>query len=89
MDKLDYVTAPAAWASALVNNDRSGLSESDKAALDIWLSKMKRDLPGFAVLDVHRDSNGEPAEPRFTWMFELYGGTAVGGEVIDYVVTYD
>ena len=30
-------TLPAYWASALVNNDRTGLDHRERAALDQWL----------------------------------------------------
>ena len=30
-------TLPAYWASALVNNDRTGLNHRERAALDQWI----------------------------------------------------
>lgn len=30
---------PDFWASALINNDRSSLSDADEAQLDAWLSR--------------------------------------------------
>jgi hypothetical protein len=32
-------TAPAHWASALINGDRTGLSEDDEQALDDYLAQ--------------------------------------------------
>jgi hypothetical protein len=69
--------APAHWASYLVNNDASGLSESEKAAADRWLETELE--PSEGVIDVSE-------EPRFTWSFRLYGGDAEGGDVCDYTV---
>ena len=48
-------TLPAYWASALVNNDRTGLNHRERAALDQWLSdndnpkiiKAKEHAPGW------------------------------------------
>ena len=75
--EVDTITAPACWASALVNDDRSGLDAADIALLDEWLSK----LDGWQVVSTVDDT-----EPRFTWNFRLYGGGFQGGEVIDYVI---
>lgn len=81
--QVDEVTAPAAWASALVNGDYSGLDEEDAAALDQWL---KHTLPrGWSVVDVARDEEGD-FEPRFTHSYAMYGGTAQAGDVLDYVI---
>lgn len=37
--KFEEIDAPAHWASALINDDRSGLEERDEKALDAWLSR--------------------------------------------------
>ena len=42
------VIAPAHWASALVNDDASGLSDEESAALDAWFYGLRAEL-GFAV----------------------------------------
>ena len=82
--EVDEITAPACWASALVNRDRSGLTDNEErelnAALERWQAK------GWRVVDVKRNEDGEGEEPRFTWYYDMYGGTARGGDVIDYVI---
>lgn len=40
------INAPAAWASAIVNGDRSGLSADEIAVLDHWLAKQDERWPG-------------------------------------------
>jgi len=80
--EVDVITGPAVWASALTNGDLSGLDDAEEAALDAWVSG----LGGWYVVDVVRDEDGVGDEPRFTWSYDLYGGTAKGGDVIDYVV---
>jgi hypothetical protein len=35
--KFDSFTAPAYWASALVNDDRTGLSDDEESAMNEWL----------------------------------------------------
>lgn len=82
--EVDSVTAPSAWASALVNGDESGLDDEDREALRRWAGKLAAD--GWYVVDVARDEQGDVVDPRFTWSYRLYGGTAGGGEVMDYVV---
>lgn len=75
------VTAPAYWASAFVNGDISGLDDSEIRAFE----EFNESLADWHIVDVARDDDGESNEPRFTWSFALYGGTACGGEVLDYV----
>ena len=79
--QVTTITGPAYWSSALVNGDYSSLDESETRACKEWCAK----LNGWYVVDVERDSEGEAVESRFTWHNELYGGTARGGDVIDYV----
>ncbi|MBS3648826.1 hypothetical protein KEU06_09430 [Pseudaminobacter sp. 19-2017] len=80
--EVDTVTAPAYWASALINGDESGMEDHEIKAMEMWL----KGLGDFYVVDVARDEAGESQEARFTWSYELYGGTAQGGDVLDYVV---
>ena len=75
--EVDTVTAPAYWASYLVNEDASGLDDDERRAADRWLA----DLAPWRVVATIDD-----AEPRFTWSFRLYGGESDGGDVIDYIV---
>jgi hypothetical protein len=74
--EVDLVTGPAFLASALVNGDTSGLSPKDLECLHRFEAKLGQ----WYVVDV------AAGEPRFTWSFDLYGGDARGGDVIDYVV---
>lgn len=90
--EVDTITAPAFWASALVNGDLSSFdsgtreeSERETAAYNAFVNRLAKD--GWSVVDVARDEEtGEAQEPRFTWSYALYGGTARGGDVVDYVV---
>ena len=79
--EVTILTAPAAWATALVNNDWSGLTGEEAIACRAWIVQQKP----WSVVDVARDDDGNCADPRFTWSFSLYGGTASGGDVLDYV----
>jgi hypothetical protein len=74
-------TAPAYWASYLVNGDASGLEDREQASADRWIAKQ---APWY-VVDVARDGDNEQ-EARFTWSYQLYGGDAKGGDVLDYVM---
>jgi len=76
----DEVTAPSVWASALVNGDTSGLDDEDEKALNVWADNLEKS--GWTVVGVA----GEDQEPRFTWSYRQYGGTAKGGDVLDYIV---
>ena len=78
---VDTVTAPAFWASALVNDDYSGLTEEEAAAVKAWLANI---APAY-VVDIARDAEGDADEPRFTWHYRLHGGDAEGGDVLDYI----
>lgn len=73
---FDIVTAPAAWAPALVNGDYSDLELDDIIALETW----QGGLDGRVI-----DTAGEA---WFTWAFGLYGGHCGGGDVISYVVEH-
>lgn len=73
--KADIVTAPAPWLDALVNDDYSGLNDADRQACCAWRENI---APAFVVYT-------DPNSRRFTWSYSLHGGTACGGEVIDYV----
>ena len=65
-------------ASYLVNNDTSGVTAEEILAVEEWLE-------GLEILDVARDADGDALDPHFTWSFDLYGGTASGGDVLDYI----
>lgn len=82
MIEVTEVTAPAYWASYLVNGDSSGIDENEKALCDAWKAQQK---PWY-VVDIARDEDGEAQESRFTWSYALYGGDCSGGDVVDYVL---
>ena len=46
---------------------------------------MDAHLEGLDVIDVARDADGNCLEPSFTWSFGDCGGTARGGDVLDYI----
>lgn len=74
--KSDIVTGPAYWASYLVNNDSSGLSEDEKKSADKWREKLKP----WVVVSTDGDE-------YYSNRYDLHSGTDVrGGDVIDYVV---
>jgi hypothetical protein len=80
--EVSEVTGPAFMASALVNGDTSGLNADDLAAYNAFVEGLR----DWRVVDVARDKEGNGIDPRFTWLFRMYGGNAEGGDVIGYVV---
>ena len=44
--ELLEVNAPSYFASALINGDRSGLTDQDERELDAWLTTLTRFNPG-------------------------------------------
>lgn len=82
MIEIDYVTAPSAWASYLINGDASGLDDHDKRAADCLLGQ----LAPFPIVDVKRDKSGEPEPERFTTFYRIHGGNADAGNVTEFVL---
>jgi exonuclease III len=82
--EVDTITMPAFWATALINDDRTGMSDAEEAAMDAFMQDIEAD--GWYVVDVVRNDDGEADEARFTWSYRLHGGDANGGDVIDYVI---
>jgi hypothetical protein len=76
--ETDIITLPAYWACALINGDESGMSDEEIAEMDTYLADALRD--GWQVVSTVDDSE------RFTWSYDLYGGSCAGGDVLDYVV---
>ena len=74
--KCDTVTGLSHWASYLINDDSSGMEDSEIALCDKWAESL---APWYVVSDV------EDSE-RFTWSAELYGADCAGATVCDYVV---
>lgn len=83
MDKSE-ITLPAYWASALVNNDYSGLDNQNPDEGQ-RCRKVVADLAkdGWSIV-----SDVDGSEPRFTWHYQLYdpGADCSGGDVLDYVI---
>jgi hypothetical protein len=67
----------AYWASALINGDRSGLSDEEKIALDRWMKiELKEDE---SVIDC--------GDPYFSWSYALFThADANGGDLVEYTV---
>lgn len=82
--KVDTMTAPAFWACALINDDRTGMTTAEVAMMEATMAPVEAD--GWYVVDVVRNDDGEADEPRFTHCYDLYGGDARGGDVLDYVL---
>lgn len=74
--ECDTIEAPESWASYLINGDPSGLEPDEIAACDDWQDSI---APWYVV------SCGD-SEPCFTWKYRLYGGTAEGGNVQEYII---
>lgn len=85
MTETITITGPAAWATALVNGDYSGLQGPDDIPDLVHLVRWLRANPGYEIVDVARDEDGEAKDPRFTWSYALHGGAHRGGDVVDYV----
>jgi hypothetical protein len=83
MIKNDLVTLPAAYASAFVKGDYTGLDRRDAENARALIGLLAEH--GWSIIDVAYDANGEPCGPRLTWSYRLYGGLYLGGEVLDYV----
>jgi hypothetical protein len=79
--EVDMVTLPAHWVSALVNGDFSSF-ENDPAEL----AACRKSIADLAAEGWQVVSTVDNAEPFFTWHYRTYGGTAQGGDVLDYVV---
>lgn len=71
----DTITAPACWASYLINGDDSGMDPEEIEACNDWLAANNNP----SIVGTEDD------EPWFTWSYATYGGTAAGGEVLDYI----
>lgn len=71
------ITLPAYWASALINADQSGMSESEIACMNAYLDTALKG--GWYVVSTE-------GEPYFSWHFGRHGGECDGGQLQDYVV---
>ena len=89
--------APAAWATAIVNDDRSGLSADEIAVLEHWLARQNERWPGVNWVSCGASEGDEGffsrhwdlhAETRY-WdgCPEAFAGIT-GGQVIEYQGLY-
>ncbi|BDG74379.1 hypothetical protein [Roseomonas fluvialis] len=83
--EIETIVAPASWATALVNNDWSGLELEavDAKACRAWLKAQSGD--GWRVIDVARDTEGNPEDPWFSWSADLHGSPWRGADLLTYV----
>jgi hypothetical protein len=83
--EIETIVAPASWASALVNDNWSGLTlePTDAEACREWLAAQHAD--GWRIADVWRDADGLPEEPRFSWSADLHGSPWRGADLLTYV----
>lgn len=75
--KLQTVKASAYWASYLINNDASGLSDEELALADAWLA-----INGFEHAEFV-----DVSEPFFSWFYGFHtGANCQGGDLAEYQV---
>lgn len=72
--EVETIPGPAHLASALINGDTSGLDESGELDLEHFLKYVE----GYAIVSVEGDE-------YFSWSFDLHGGRAKGGMLVDYI----
>lgn len=70
---------PAHWANYLINGDPSGMEDNDITRCDEHIDK----IIGFRDASVTVEDD---AEPFFSWSFDLHGGNAKGGELLEYTI---
>ena len=71
------VIGAAAWASYLINDDASGLSDEEQAACDAWY---EREIERCEYIT-------DAGEAYFSWMYDMHTGTPYkGGDVAEYTV---
>ena len=73
--KVETFTAVAQWAIYFINDDSSGMEDSETALADAWLES----IAPFYPVDIVEDSE------RFTWSGTLYGTDCSGVTVCDYI----
>lgn len=74
--KAATITAPACWASYLVNGESRDMDPVEKSQADAWMISNR-------VCYVH----SVEGDPWFTWSYRVHNPLAdcTGGEVADYV----
>lgn len=83
--QIETIVAPASWATALVNDDWSGLDlePADAEACRVWLAAQHNG--GWRVIDVARDAKGNPEDAWFSWSADLHGSPWRGADLLTYV----
>jgi hypothetical protein len=83
--EIGTVVAPAFWATALINDDPSGLGQepADAEACRAWLAAQYAE--GWRVIDAARDAEGNPEEPWFSWSADLHGSPWRGADLLTYL----
>lgn len=83
--EVETVAAPASWATALVNNDWSGLDDDpeDAAACRAWMAEAAEE--GWRVVDVARDGDGNAEDPWFSSSAGFHGSPYSGADLLHYV----
>lgn len=70
--EVDAVIGPACFASALINGDRSGLTEDEERLLEAFLARWQK----HTFVDC--------GEPFFSWSYSFHGGGYLGGDLVEY-----
>ena len=71
---------PAHWAAYLINGDADTLDDAEAERVDAYVESLRGDAK---YIDITIDAE---AEPYFSWAFEIYGGDARGGDLLDYTI---
>ena len=75
---------PAIWLTAIVNADRTGLTDEEERIMDDYLDTW---LEGYRFIDVVRDEDGE-FTPYFAWNVINFNGWKYSGDVVDCYFEY-
>lgn len=77
---IETYTAPAAWASYLINGDSSGLEAEEVAQVDAWAEGL-----GASIVDVMRDESGEALESHFTRWHDAAAVVPLAADCLEYI----
>jgi hypothetical protein len=83
------VTLPEHWASALINDDTSGLDLRERLLCSLAQADLARD--GLHIVGLATDpGTGEANEARFSWHYRMFSrdhsaDAPSGGMVLDYL----
>ena len=76
--QFEHFELPAFWASALINNDYSGLEDSDRVELDQFVSWMKKEYGRCLAVSCND-------EPSFTSWHDARRFGVMACDVLEYV----